>query len=165
MTLFVQSDAATEPHVDRSYLGTPDTAEAVTIGTNTCRMLIPTEATGNTLGLFALSLPPRGPYASPHFHKEMTELFIVRSGQIQLMRGTEPVTAGPGTALYVPPGTPHGFANVSDDPAELLIAFTPGGRREGFFHGLADLLGGDQPPAQEQLTELAERYDQYRYEP
>ncbi|WP_052865672.1 cupin domain-containing protein [Streptomyces niger] len=157
MTLFAQPGD--------THLGTPETAETVTIGSNTCRMLIPTTVTGGELGLFSLSMPPNGPYASPHFHKEMTEVFIVRSGEVQLMRGTEPVTAHAGSALYVPPNTPHGFANVSDQPAELLIAFTPGGGREGFFRGLGDLLERDDLPTEDELAEFAERFDQYRYRP
>ncbi|MFB4426957.1 cupin domain-containing protein [Streptomyces sp. QL37] len=158
MTLFT--------HEDASHLGVPGQAESVTIGTNTCTMLIPTEATHDGFGLYSLAMPPHGPFASPHFHKEMTEVFIVRTGQVQLLRGNEYVTADAGSALYVPPGTPHGFANVGEDPAELLIAFMPGRHREGFFRGMAELIQEDQvPPTQEQLTELAERYDQYRYLP
>ncbi|MDN3259033.1 cupin domain-containing protein [Streptomyces sp. CSDS2] len=148
---------------DESYLGTPEQAEQVPIGTNVCRMLVPTQATGGRLGLFSLSMPPNGPYASPHFHKEMTELFVVLSGEVTLTRGETPVTARPGTALYVPPGTPHGFANVSDTPAELLIAFMPGRHREDFFRGLAELLNRDVVPGEQELEEFAERFDQYRY--
>ncbi|GAA2448380.1 cupin domain-containing protein [Streptomyces glaucus] len=152
-------------HADRSYLGTPDTADTVSIGTNKCTILIPTHTTGDHLGLFSLSLAPHGPYATPHFHKNMTELFIVASGEVQLTRGNTSVTAGPGTALYVPPGTPHGFANVSDAPAELMIAFTPGAHRERFFLGLADLFNQSSPPTEEELRKFAEQHDQYTYHP
>ncbi|WP_331721283.1 cupin domain-containing protein [Streptomyces sp. NBC_00212] len=161
MTLYAQTGSA--DHTDRSHLGTPEAADATRIGSNTARMLIPTDATGGQLGLFSLSLASKGPFASPHFHKEMTELFVVLSGEVQLLRGDEPVDAKAGSALYVPPGTPHGFANISDEPAELLVAFMPGNGREKFFYGLSDLLNRDVAPTEEELEEFAEQFDQYRY--
>ncbi|MFE6775090.1 cupin domain-containing protein [Streptomyces sp. NPDC057702] len=152
-------------HTDESYLGTPEDADRAQIGRNVCKMLIPTRATGGKLGLFSLSMAPDGPSAAPHFHQEMTELFVVLSGEVSLLRGQTPVTAEAGTALYVPPGTPHGFANHSGAPAELLIAFMPGNNRENFFYGLADLLSRQQVPSEEELEKFAEQFDQYRYRP
>ncbi|SDP95249.1 Cupin domain-containing protein [Actinopolyspora xinjiangensis] len=146
----------------KSYIGTPEQAEGVHIGENFCKIIVPTGETGNELGLFGLSLAPNGPYAKPHFHKEMTELFVVHSGEVLLTRGAEQINAKPGTALYVPPGIPHGFANVSDSPAELLISFTPGRNREKFFYGLADLLNSKTLPTEEELEKFSELHDQYR---
>ncbi|WP_018683707.1 cupin domain-containing protein [Actinokineospora enzanensis] len=144
-----------------SYLGIRETAESVRIGANECRMLIPTDATGDRLGLFSLSLAPNGPHARPHYHRVMTELFIVHSGEVRLTRGDEEVTGTAGTALYVPPGAPHGFANTSGEQAELLIAFVPGLHRERFFRGLADLIDLDTAPTPAELAEFATRFDQY----
>jgi hypothetical protein len=48
--------------------------------------------------------------------------------------------------VFVPRGTPHCFRNVSEQPAKVLILFTPSGM-EQFFDRFALLPAGPVDPA------------------
>jgi hypothetical protein len=41
--------------------------------------------------------------------------------------------------VYVPQGGLHGFRNDTDEPASMLLLFTPGAAREPYFEGIATL--------------------------
>jgi uncharacterized RmlC-like cupin family protein len=58
-----------------------------------------------------------------------------------LYDGQDWTTAGPGDFLFVPEGGLHAFRNDSDQPASMLILFSPGAPREGYFEGIQDLDG------------------------
>ncbi len=51
-------------------------------------------------------------------------------------------TGGVGSFVFVPRGAPHKFQNVGDEPARILIHFTPSGM-EQFFDGFAALDAPD----------------------
>jgi oxalate decarboxylase/phosphoglucose isomerase-like protein (cupin superfamily) len=60
---------------------------------------------------------------------------------VQLFNGEEWANATPGDWLYVPKGGIHGFRNVAGEPASMLLMFTPGAPREGYFEGLKEMAG------------------------
>ena len=64
------------------------------------------------------------------------------SGSVRLYDGTQWVDAGTDDFLFVPEGGIHGFSNDSDEPASMLILFTPGAPREDYFETLASLARG-----------------------
>ena len=76
---------------------------------------------------------------------------------MRLYNGDEWVDASKGDFLFVPPGGIHGFRNDADEPAEVLILFTPGAPREAYFEGLSHLAG----LADEQRQEWNFRHDSY----
>ena len=51
---------------------------------------------------------PEGSGPPPHHHG-WDETFYVLDGQIEIGSGAEKVTAGPGTLVHAPAGTPHWF--------------------------------------------------------
>jgi quercetin dioxygenase-like cupin family protein len=81
--------------------------------------------------------PPSGP--DPHFHRAISESFFVLSGTVRLFNGRHWLDASQGDFLHVPEGGVHAFRNESGDPASMLLLFTPGAPREGYFEGLAGL--------------------------
>jgi mannose-6-phosphate isomerase-like protein (cupin superfamily) len=81
--------------------------------------------------------PVSGP--GPHFHRAISESFFVLSGTVRLFDGKEWIDGTPGDFLYVPEGGVHAFRNESGEPASMLLLFTPGAPREGYFEGLAGL--------------------------
>jgi quercetin dioxygenase-like cupin family protein len=101
--------------------------------------LVTGAATGGDYGLYRwhMSGPRSGP--DPHFHKSLSESFFVLDGTIRLYDGSQWVTGRPGDFLYVPEGGVHAFRNESGEPASMLLLFTPGAPREGYFEGLAGL--------------------------
>ncbi|MGB3483233.1 MAG: cupin domain-containing protein [Mycobacterium sp.] len=103
------------------------------------RYLANQEQTGGDYGLYRVDIAPRAGGPGPHFHRAMSEAFFVLGGAIELYDGTEWKIGGAGDFLYVPPGGIHGFRNVADEPASMLMLFTPGAPREHYFEGLAQL--------------------------
>jgi uncharacterized RmlC-like cupin family protein len=92
--------------------------------------------------LLEFQVPP-GASTGAHLHRSMEELFYVVAGEFELQIGDQTVPAGPGTFACVPPGVAHGFGNLGQQTATLLIAVSPGGMRfERYFSGLADILAG-----------------------
>ena len=66
-------------------------------------------------------------------------------GRLSFQVGDELVEVGPGELAFVPRGTPHTFANLSDAPARQLIVCTPAGF-ERYFARLAAERQGIDPP-------------------
>ena len=76
--------------------------------------------------------PSEGAGYGAHRHHEIEETFLIRSGTLEFLLGDEVTTLGPGDFVRVPPGTRHGYANISGAPVEMLVSFHPGGFEELF---------------------------------
>jgi mannose-6-phosphate isomerase-like protein (cupin superfamily) len=102
--------------------------------------------TGGEFGLYKLELGPRSPGPSTHFHRTISESFFVLAGEVQLFDGERWMTARRDDFLYVPAGGLHAFRNGSDDPASMLLLFSPGAPREEYFERVAEMArrGGDE---------------------
>jgi quercetin dioxygenase-like cupin family protein len=72
-----------------------------------------------------LVLAPGGRVPSSHAHPEQEERFTVLEGRMRFRVGGRRITAGPGQAVTVPPGTVHHFANASDQPARVAVQTRP----------------------------------------
>lgn len=112
------------------------------------------------LGLFEMTQEPGGMGAAPHLHREMEEMFYVLEGEVEILVGDKIVKGQPGAFVLVPRGTTHAFTNRSNKRAKLLIMFCPGGDREGYFQGLAELTKNGQKPDRQVLLDLMRRFDQ-----
>jgi mannose-6-phosphate isomerase-like protein (cupin superfamily) len=84
-----------------------------------------------------------------HFHRTISESFFILAGTVTLGDGAKTVEARSGDYLYVPPGGLHSFKNHSDEPASMLLLFTPGAPREAYFEGLLELAEGKQMSGEE----------------
>ncbi|BCI91559.1 hypothetical protein NIIDMKKI_67650 [Mycobacterium kansasii] len=116
-----------------------DVPPDLAFGGTTYRYLATKESTDGDFGLYRVDIAPAGGGPGPHFHKTMSESFFVLSGSMRMHDGRDWVDASAGDYLYVPPGGVHGFRNESQEPASILILFTPGAPREGYFEGLPGL--------------------------
>ena len=96
-------------------------------------------STGGEFGLYRINMPPRGAGPGTHFHRSMSESFFVLSGSVRLYNGERWIDATPGDFLYVPIGGLHAFHNATDEPASMLLLFSPGAPREPYFEGIAGL--------------------------
>ena len=112
------------------------------------------------LGLFENVIQPSGTAPELHIHRQMEEMFYVLEGEVVIKVGNQTIQGQPGAFVLVPRNTPHTFANLGAEPAKLLIMFTPGGEREKYFEGLAELLKDGQKPNREALLELMRQFDQ-----
>ncbi len=104
--------------------------------------LATTGSTGGEFGLYRWNFGTGVSGPDPHFHRTVTESFFVLSGTVRLFDGTGWVDAVPGDFMFVPQGGLHGFRNESGLPASMLLLFTPGAPREGYFETLKALGEG-----------------------
>lgn len=99
----------------------------------------------------------RGNAASPppHIHREREECIHVLDGRFTFVLGHEEIDAEPGSWIFVPRGTRHGFTASAD--ARALIIVTPAGL-EGFFAELGSGLAAGTP-TRELRASLKGRFD------
>jgi quercetin dioxygenase-like cupin family protein len=116
----------------------PDASEPELIYPNGTRVhyLSTGQSTGGLFGLYRWECGPGVTGPDPHFHRTMTESFYILSGSMRIYNGTEWLTTEPGDYVHVPVGGAHGFKNESGAPASMLLHFSPGAPREGYFEGL-----------------------------
>lgn len=121
------------------------------------RYLATNEVTRGEFGLYRVMMKAKSGGPKTHFHRTISESFFILDGTVRLFNGEEWVDARKGDFLHVPQGGLHAFSNDSDDPAEMLLLFTPGAPREEFFEKLPKLGNATE----EERAEFFDRHDQY----
>ena len=120
------------------------------------------KATGaETAGLFSLweDVIPPGTGAPPHVHSREDEAFYVLSGEILLEFEGEPAPRriGPGGFFYGARHRRHGYRNVSDQPARMLVLCTPSCGLDQMFAEL-DVATAAGMPEMAKLAAIAGKY-------
>lgn len=118
------------------------------------------ESTHGLFGLYRWELKANSPGTNAHFHRTMSESFYILSGRVRLFNGDKWVDATAGDFLYVPEGGIHSFGNDSGEPASMLILFSPGAPREGYFEALAEIAAG-RKVTDEEFAEICMQHDNY----
>jgi len=120
-------------------------------GADRGRVLVAGADTGGQWSLMEYVVAPRPaedalaePAYGPHRHHDIEETFQVRAGRLRFLLGERLIDLGPGDIVRVPPGVRHGFANLGDEPADLLVTFHPGGFEQLFVRHRSDQV---PPPA------------------
>ncbi|MGP8299167.1 cupin domain-containing protein [Streptomyces inhibens] len=134
-----------------------DTPPDLVAGANRTHYLATHTTTGGEFGLYRVDLGPKAAGARTHFHRTISESFFVLSGAVRLYDGERWITGGAGDFLHVPPGGLHAFRNEADDPASMLMLFSPGAPREEYFERVAEMAqrGGQE------FTDFLVRHDSY----
>ena len=140
-----------------------DAGETVFLLGDTYTTLITGQQTGNAFALLEALVPAHtGP--PPHVHHAEDETFILLDGELDFHVGEEVHRAEPGSAIFVPRGTRHHFANVGDGLARMLFMYSPSGMEEMFAEiGTPGQRGVQAPPVNAEdvqaLARVAERYN------
>jgi mannose-6-phosphate isomerase-like protein (cupin superfamily) len=130
---------------------------------DTYRFLATADDTDGAYALWHATIPPGGgpPF---HVHRNEDERFDILKGVLRFRVGDDVLDAEPGDSLLAKRGTPHAFANRTNQPAEMLIHITPGGMERMFreFGQVAESID-EQPEAMSQaqmnrITEVTARY-------
>lgn len=102
---------------------------------------------------------PPGFAPPPHVHQASDEVFLVLDGDVDGFCGDQSWHAGPGSLVFLPCGTPHGFQVSQAGPGRLLVIVSPGGFDQfvaAAGEPAADLrLPDPVPPDPVRLTQLA----------
>ncbi|MFC5664282.1 cupin domain-containing protein [Kitasatospora misakiensis] len=135
----------------------PGEGETILLGTTRMRILEDGGTTGHRLGIAESVLAPHTPGPPQHRHARHDEGFYIVSGTVRFTVGEEQHDAAAGTLVMVPPGAPHTFANVSDEPAVMLSTFTPDPYLQ-YFRDLRDLHADGGAVTPEANLRLMGRY-------
>ncbi|MEU6548005.1 cupin domain-containing protein [Streptomyces sp. NPDC046859] len=150
--------AANAPQADPavSVVG-PSDGETIVLGTTRMRVLEDGSHTGHRLAIAESVLAPHTQGPPQHRHARHDEGFYILSGTVRFTVGHENHDAAAGTLVMVPPGTPHTFANLTDQPAVMLSTFTPDLYVQ-YFRDLQEVLAGGQPPTPKATIDAMSRY-------
>lgn len=106
-----------------------------------------------------------------HKHEQEEEVFFVHAGQGVGIVGEERIPLQPGTTMYIPPGTWHGFEPVEgDDETQVLWIVTPGSgettQLDKFFRETR-APAGEEPKTftPEQFEDILRKHGQVPKEP
>jgi quercetin dioxygenase-like cupin family protein len=135
--------------------------EQVTIRAARATFVAPGSVTDGQFGLFRWEMEPRAGGPAPHIHRTFSEAFYVLQGQVRLFDGNDWVDAAAGEFLFVPAHGIHAFHNASDDPAAMLILFSPAPPRETYFRALAENAAAGRTLGDEEMTAFLASHDQY----
>jgi mannose-6-phosphate isomerase-like protein (cupin superfamily) len=111
-----------------------------------------------------------------HLHRGAEELFYILDGELDLLAfepqaksagdwrgwqsasGARVMRGGPGSAMFVPAGCPHAFANPGIVPARMLFLVSPPGH-ERYLEEIGKLIGQGGPPDPAAIAEIRARHD------
>ncbi|MER5959826.1 cupin domain-containing protein [Streptomyces longhuiensis] len=145
-----------QTHADVSVVGPAD-GETIVLGTTRMRVLEDGSHTGHRLAIAESVLAPHTQGPPQHRHARHDEGFYILSGTVRFTVGDEDHDAASGTLVMVPPGTPHTFANLTDQPAVMLSTFTPDLYVQ-YFRELQEVLAGGRPLTQQANIDVMSRY-------
>jgi quercetin dioxygenase-like cupin family protein len=135
----------------------PGDGETIVLGTTRMRVLEDGSHTGHRLAITESVLAPHTQGPPQHRHGLHDEGFYVLSGTIRFTVGDEDHDATTGTLVMVPPGTPHTFANPTDQPAVMLSTFTPDLYVQ-YFRDLQEMLAAGRPLTRQAGIDAMSRY-------
>ncbi|MFJ6903396.1 cupin domain-containing protein [Streptomyces griseoluteus] len=148
----------TEPqtHPAVSVVG-PGDGETIVLGTTRMRVLEDGSHTGHRLAIAESVLAPHTQGPPQHRHARHDEGFYILSGTVRFTVRNDDYDATAGTLVMVPPGTPHTFANVTDQPAVMLSTFTPDFYVQ-YFRDLKEAFADRRPLTRQANIEAMSRY-------
>jgi uncharacterized cupin superfamily protein len=114
-----------------------------------------TQDTNGAYCLFEGRIMP-GEAAPLHYHPNDDECFYILEGRLRFQLGDEQFDAAAGMFAVVPRGTLHGYQNIGDVRARLLVIVSPGDLHEQHFlhygREIADPSAPLTQPSQEAIA-------------
>jgi mannose-6-phosphate isomerase-like protein (cupin superfamily) len=135
----------------------PEQGEIVLSGPTQMRILEDGSATSHRLGIGEITIAPHTQGPPQHRHAQHDEGFYVVSGTARFTVGETSHDVPARTLVMIPPGAPHTFANVSDEPVVLLNTFTPDLYVQ-YFRDLHDMIASGQPLTEAATLDVMARY-------
>lgn len=135
----------------------PDGGETIQLGSTQMRILEDGSTTGHRLGIGEITIAPHTQGPPQHRHAQHDEGFYVVSGTVHFTIGETTHVAPAGTLAMIPPGAPHTFANLGDEPAVVLNTFTPDLYVQ-YFRDLRNMIAAGQELTPESIAAVMSRY-------
>jgi quercetin dioxygenase-like cupin family protein len=114
------------------------------------------EETDGALDYFVVEVAPHG--GPPlHVHHKQLETIHVLAGRFKVRIGDEDFYLEERGFAYLPAEVPHAFLNLTDEPGEIIVVYSPGGCRKFYEElGPATRQGAPDP---RQIAEIFETHD------
>jgi quercetin dioxygenase-like cupin family protein len=111
-----------------------------------------------TRGLLDYFIVEVAPHGGPplHVHHKQEEAIHVVKGRFKVRIGEDEFALEDGGFAYLPSGEPHAFLNLTDEPAELIVVYTPGGG-----HRFYEELGPATRAANPNRAEIAAIFERH----
>jgi quercetin dioxygenase-like cupin family protein len=135
----------------------PQDGEIALSGPTRLRILEDGSSTSHRLGIAEITIAPHTEGPPQHRHAQHDEGFYVLAGTVRFTVGDQSHDVPARSLVMVPPGAPHTFANVGDEPAVMLNTFTPDLYVQ-YFRDLHDLIASGQPLSAPVITDVMARY-------
>ncbi len=114
------------------------------------------EDTGGAFDYFIVEVAPKG--GPPlHVHHRQEETIQVLKGSFKVRIGDELFQLEEGGFAYLPSEIPHAFLNLTDEPGEIVVVYTPGGGHK-FYEELGPATRNGTPD-RAVIAALFERHD------
>ena len=98
------------------------------------------EDTGGAFDSFVVEVAPHG--GPPlHVHHNQEETIHVLKGKFRVRIGDDLFELEQGGFAYLPSKVPHAFLNLTGEPAEVIVVYTPGGGHK-FYEELGPISRG-----------------------
>jgi steroid delta-isomerase-like uncharacterized protein len=134
------------PYDHVSYMGPQDSKSTTRVlgVSNLCKAT--KDDTRGIYSFFVSTVPP-GEGVPIHTHLKEDEAYYLLDGEWEIydLTNKETLTLGADTYIYVPMGINHGFKNIGDKAARMVLMITPGGL-EGFFEGIGQIVDDPNNP-------------------
>jgi mannose-6-phosphate isomerase-like protein (cupin superfamily) len=113
------------------------------------------EDTGGAFDYFIVEVAPKG--GPPlHVHHKQEETIHVLKGRYKIRIGDDIFYCNEGGFAYLPSKVPHAFLNLTDEPGEIIVVYTPGGGHKFYEEfGPVARSGADRTV----IAALFEKYD------
>ena len=147
------------PSFDGAIVVREADAEVLGLAQLSTRLLADSDATGGALSIMRTSMAEGIEGARPHTHTKSAEFFYVLDGELQLLAGSQVITARQGDLVAIPPNMAHAFATPSGQRADFLIILAPGLERFGYFRLVERLSRGEA--TLEELLASQDLYDNH----
>jgi quercetin dioxygenase-like cupin family protein len=125
--------------------------EELRIGQLALRFLIDGPASGASVTIFEMSVPPGAKVPAAHSHDAFDETIYGLEGILTMNLNGQSIEVSPGEALFIPRGAVHRFDNPLAASARILAVITPGILGFSYFREIAALAkaaaGGPPDPA------------------
>ena len=101
------------------------------------------DETAGALDYFVVEVAPHGgPPLHVHHHQE--ETLHALTGRYKVRIGDETFVCEQGGFAYMPSGLPHAVLNLTDEPGQIVVVYTPGGGHR-FYEEFGPLVRNGNP--------------------
>jgi quercetin dioxygenase-like cupin family protein len=114
------------------------------------------EDTAGAFDYFIVEVAPKG--GPPlHVHYKQEEAIHILKGYYKIRIGEDIFYCQEGGFAYMPSNIPHAFLNLTDEPGEIIVVYTPGGGHR--FYEEFGPLSRSGPPDPKALAPIFAKYD------